>query len=371
METELHPVRMRIYRVGIAMRKFEHAAAARNKSESIVVSVEWSNGRVGWGQTLPRPYVTGETLETVEADLQELIWPEVRKGQAGDSDRLAELAGGRCINAAVAAWDIAHFDATQSAGGNNARIASRVSGVLGSADPKKTARKLRMMRWFGLRDFKLKLGFSEEVDAENLQVVYQQIGKAVSKGKCSLRVDANGGWDRQQTIVKAQEMQEYGVCVIEQPVFCSASELADLAMECEVPLMADESLLTPADAEALAVAGARVWWNIRISKNGGITRAALLAKRAYDKGIPFVFGCMVGESSILSAAQRRLLQVAPKPRFVEGNYGRFLLADDVTCGKSLRFGYGGRLKGVPGNGLGICVSQDKIDQYGELIAELT
>ena len=61
----LQPIQLDIYRTAIPMRSFEHAAASRSLAEAIVVRVSFSDGRCGWGETLPRPYVTGETLETV------------------------------------------------------------------------------------------------------------------------------------------------------------------------------------------------------------------------------------------------------------------------------------------------------------------
>ncbi|HHH76356.1 MAG TPA: hypothetical protein ENL03_04960, partial [Phycisphaerae bacterium] len=126
------------------------------------------------------------------------------------------------------------------------------------------------------------------------------------------------------------------------PVKCSAGELVDLAGRCELPLMADESLLTIADAKILLDRPGRIWWNVRISTNGGLRRALALENLASENGVRFTIGCMVGESGILSSAQRLLLQVGPVPEFVEGNYGKFLLSDDLFTGR-FRMGLGGRL----------------------------
>ncbi|MCJ7543334.1 MAG: hypothetical protein MUP47_02020 [Phycisphaerae bacterium] len=379
-----------VYRTAIPMRGFEHAAARREVAEAVVVRLELSDGpsprlrsgpRVGWGETHPRAYVTGETIDTVLADLREVIWPallgaELRPGELPEVP--AADATGRCINAAACAVELAAADAlmgqedwTRLAEGaqGGRHLSVRVSGVIGSAAPAKTARQLRWMRWFGLRDFKLKLGFSDEVDRANLAAVHRQIGKALARGKCTLRVDVNGAWSADQTPQRVAELKPWGVCAVEQPVFCSAGELAALAERCELPLIADESLLTEADAQALLAAGEKVWWNVRLSKNGGLARSLALAELAAQCGVPLVVGCMVGESSILSAAQRRLLELASPPRFVEGNYGRFLLRDDLVR-RSLRFGYGGRLKALRGAGLGVKVDGSKLARLGVLVASL-
>jgi len=361
--TDTVPTGMRIYRTSIPMGRFEHAAAVRARAEAIVVCASWPDGRTGWGETLPRDYVTGETLDSVVEDLRTRIFPAMQQG-----DPLPRLdRDARCMSAAVCALDVAAYDALTD-NPQTGVIVPRVSGVLGSADPSKTARKLRHMRLFGLRDFKLKLGFDAEIDKENLAVVSRKLASGIRAGKLTLRVDVNGGWSAEETPQRIDELVALGVCVVEQPTYCPADQLVELAHKCSLPLMADESLITGDDAETLLQAGEKIWWNIRISKNGGITAASRLAARAFQSGVPFVAGCMVGESSILSAAQRRfLVGTGGAARFVEGNYGRFLLADDLTA-KSLRFGYGGKLKSIAGPGLGVRVDEGKLDRYAQLVS---
>jgi len=345
----VRPVKLDIFRADVPIRSFEHAAARRTRAQGIVVRASFSDGSQGWGETLPRDYVTGESLDSVISDLSERLWPVAREIALSD-DATAESLGAldeaapedRCINAARCAMELAMLWRTF---GNPPRrpIRARVSGVLGSTDPAKTARRLRLMRLYGLRDFKLKLGFGDEIDTENLRVVHGRLDRAIRRGRATLRVDVNGGWDADTTPQRVADLRPFGVCVVEHPVFCPAADLANLARRCSLPLMADESLLTFHDAEALLEAGDRVWWNVRISKNGGMRPSMRLADLAARRGVPFTLGCMVGETSILSAFQRLMLQTGPTPRFVEGNYGRFLLADDLVK-RPLRFGYGGRLR---------------------------
>src|SRR5262249_49413012 len=105
-----------------------------------------------------------------------------------------------------------------------------------------------------------------------------------------------------------------------------------------IGLMADESLVTAADAETLLRHRAAAWFNIRISKNGGLLPAMRLAATAQKHGIRIQLGCMVGETSILSAAGLWFLHMVPNVRFAEGCYGKFLLRGDVAS-RTLRFGW--------------------------------
>lgn len=364
------PIRLDVYRTAIPMRTFEHAAGPRDLAEAIVVRLELADGRQGWGETLPRDYVTGETTDSVVADIEGALWGRY---VADPLAPLPEKIGDRVINAAACALELAHLDAT---GGLNdllpgrVPIVARVSGVLGSADPARTAKHLRLMRWFGLRDFKLKLGFGDDPDAANLRAVTRQIAEGLAAGRYTLRVDVNGGWDLDSTPDRIARLRSCGICVVEQPVFCPPEQFVELSRRCELPLMADESLLTESDARTLLPTPQRVWWNIRISKNGGLMRSVALSHLGREHGVPFTVGCMVGESSILSAAQRRLLQLSPGVRFVEGNYGKFLLRDDLTV-KSLRFGYGGVVRPLKGAGPGVRVDPHRVARYGELLRTLT
>jgi L-alanine-DL-glutamate epimerase-like enolase superfamily enzyme len=372
------------------MRGFDHAAASRSVSESILVKLTYDDGFIGWGETLPRKYVTGETLETVPEDIEKNIWPACLKDNllspTPKSKPIPAKAGRRCLNAAACAVDLAGLrrmfhdlheipPALMQQLAHRARlrtyIDAKVTGVLGSKDPAKTARRFRLMRWFGLTDFKLKLGLGDDVDAENLRLVHKKLHKAIRGGRATLRVDVNGAWDEETTPNRIDGLREYDVCAVEQPVYCTPSKLVKLAARCSLPIIADETLLTERNAKTLLTAGDNIWWNLRLSKNGGLLPTLKLMNQAAQNHVPFVLGCMVGESSILSAAQRRLLQLGPVPKFVEGNYGRFLLSGDLLAGwKSLTFGYAGHLRTLKDDGLGIKVSDEKIAKYAQHLKTL-
>ena len=73
-------------------------------------------------------------------------------------------------------------------------------------------------------------------------------------------------------------------------------------------------------------------------------------------------GCMVGETSILSAAGRRFLECVPGGTFAEGSYGRFLLTGDVV-GRPVQFGCGGKAQSLGGFGWGIEVREERLREY--------
>ncbi len=53
-QMSVKPIRLDLYRTAIPMRGFQHAAASRDVSEAVLVRVEFADGSMGWGETLPR-----------------------------------------------------------------------------------------------------------------------------------------------------------------------------------------------------------------------------------------------------------------------------------------------------------------------------
>ena len=62
------------FRVNIPFKRaFKHSLKSRGNSESIFVKVTLDNGVVGFGESLPRSYVTGNTQSVVFAQLKKFL----------------------------------------------------------------------------------------------------------------------------------------------------------------------------------------------------------------------------------------------------------------------------------------------------------
>jgi muconate cycloisomerase len=371
------PKSLEVWTYQIPMRvRFEHARAGRSMSTGILVRLELADGSVGWGEGIPRDYVTGETIETaVEV---------IRKTYAARLTTDAPLAAppiedhGIVHNAAWCACELAYLDAMGNAGGVRVadmlakqvglkprRLLRRVSAIISAGPLYKVRRMLRMMRLLAFRDYKLKVGADAAQDEANLAECYRQIGRGLRRKRGptrrTLRVDANGAWDLEEAVRRAPLLAKYGVLAVEQPLAKgNEAALAELRRRTSVPIMLDESLLTVGQAESLVRGGQVDFFNIRVSKNGGLVQSLRLAQLADRTGVDFQLGCMVGETGILTAAGRIFLELCGrKVRFAEGSYGRFLLRSDVTR-ERLSFGYGGFVGAMAGPGLGVHVQPHKV-----------
>ena len=66
--------RFEILTVDIPMRmSVRHSLAERHRARNIILRAQGDTGVSGWGESCPRPYVTGETIESVKKDLAESL----------------------------------------------------------------------------------------------------------------------------------------------------------------------------------------------------------------------------------------------------------------------------------------------------------
>ncbi|MBI4719063.1 MAG: hypothetical protein HY763_14755 [Planctomycetes bacterium] len=377
---------IRLYPLRIPLRqRVVHAAAERHVAEPVVVAVELGNGVTGYGETLPRPYVTGESVEGVL---------ELGSGPLGAAllsfhppsfpDALEAIealpwrdAEGRCFPAARCALELALLDAALRSfrrgmddvvrwmglpgfGGPGSLGRIRFSGVLAAAGAEAALRQLRLMYWGGLRHFKLKVG--EPGDHDRLGRAAAYLRRAIEHRGATLRVDANGAWSKDQAIDWLAVSGDLPIAALEQPLPRGAEDQLPVIRDLFAgPIMHDESLITEEDARRLIELGVADFFNIRISKCGGLLPSLRLAALARRENVGIQLGCMVGETSILSAAAVRFLQVCPGVRWAEGCFGSYLLSSDVVA-RGLRFGYAGRPPRLPDSGSGIEVDAQRLEQ---------
>lgn len=386
MPTPLRIRQLEVLPLAVPMRlKFEHAAASRSVADPVVVQAMGATPYahfVGWGETLARAYVSGETPTTVLRDIRELFVPllsDFRPTNWAEAlefiDALPTMDGDRIVTAARAAIELALLDLSgrvfqrrvseiagwMGLGGFGApgcvANASYSGVVVGKSKPK-LQWLLRVQRWYGLRDFKIKVATPGW--EERLEWTYRILRPALEGGRATLRADANGAWTYDEATEHIPTLKLYGVSALEQPLSDQHDhELPRLRKDAPIDLIADESMVTVDDARRLIDAGAVRVLNIRLAKNGGIMPALRLAKLALQNGLDVQLGCLVGETSILSSAGIAFLECCPSARFVEGAFGRFLLRADAVR-RPIRFAQGGRIRPRPGFGLGIDVEESLV-----------
>jgi muconate cycloisomerase len=119
-----------------------------------------------------------------------------------------------------------------------------------------------------------------------------------------LRIDLNMSCRTAKEALRAiRRLEPFNILSVEQPL--PADDLAGMAFlrtACEVPIMADESVWTPADAWRVVQAGAADIVNIYVSEAGGITPAKQIGDLCALAGVSVVVGSMPELSVGASAA---------------------------------------------------------------------
>jgi muconate cycloisomerase len=333
--------RIELVRVRIPFRgEFRHALHERRRSDAVIVLARDAAGGSGLGEILPRPYLTGETVESVlaaPADGPLAGW--AGRSFAGLAELEAALGeglarAGRRL-AAFAGLEVALLDLAGRVWGG---AAGDVLGpprhdlppagqVVGFEVPTSRLRKhCALLRLTGNRHVKVKVGLPD--DLERLEIVCAALGR-----ETRLRVDANGAWQADEAVRRVAAMARLPLASVEQPV--AADDLDGMRRvreETGVPVMADESLCSLDDAERLLEARAVDIFNIRLGKCGGMLASRRLVQLARRHGLECHLGTLVGETGILSAAAEQFAIRVGGFAYLEGRgqTERLLEGDIVT-----------------------------------------
>jgi muconate cycloisomerase len=344
----------------------KHNLAERSYTENLVVEVITDAGVVGFGEGIPREYVTGETVETSLGFLQDYLIPRLDGLLLSGPADLAETLTGLATferrtqaPAACCALELAILDAAGKSWGRS------LADLLGGAEhPLLYSAIVPMMNGFSFERFlsrirdlnmsQVKIKVGTQRDLESIALTRQILGE-----KVDLRVDANGAWSAEEAVRRIKAMMAYDISAVEQPVAKTDTQgLKQVAERVPIPVIADESLCGEQDANYLATNGACQVFNLRLSKCGGIFSTARIYDIAQRRGITAQLGCQVGETGILSAAGRHFAS-RRKLLYLEGSYSNYLLEQDIVD-EALDFGPGGIAQPLAGFGLGVKVNQDTL-----------
>ena len=115
--------KLTLYKVAVPLKRvIRHASFERSESENLVVKVTLEDGTAGFGEGVPRSYVTGETVESTFTDLESGDWARFVGRPSSFPDVIANLDGltlpriesdprGMTGNAARCALEMAILDA--------------------------------------------------------------------------------------------------------------------------------------------------------------------------------------------------------------------------------------------------------------------
>jgi len=349
-------------------RPFSHNLATHQEARPQVVRLTLSDGVQGYGEAQPRPYLTGETLESVNdalvGPLGEWVMQHPMEGLEGAVERLSSAEARQLKEhqpAAFCGLELALLDAMgRSANRSVVEVLGHVQrrqlpydgAVISFLPSTVLGLYLRQVRQQGKKLIKLKVG--REDDVERLTAVRRALGPDVA-----VMLDANGAWSPDEAIRQILRMEPLGLAAVEQPVARDDIEgMARVRRAVRTPLMADESLCTDADARRLLEAGACELWNLRVGKCGGLLATQALLQLAEAQGIRCSLGVLVGETAILGRAGQLLAACAPELWTLERDTsGSMQAGSGIPLLPDLKSNHAEVENGLPGLGLRIDAEQ--------------
>lgn len=378
--------RLDLYHVAVPLRtKIAHASHERVASDNLIVRAMLDDGSIGYGEGVPRAYVTGESIASCFETLSEFDaarafgtprdWPEVvRSLEAMELPQNLSDTRGMAANAARCALELAILDACGRRLGfavgeairasrwaeslaTPAPRAVRYSGAITASTPRQERISAWKMRIYGFRDVKVKVAVPGQDDTTRLGAFRMILG-----GRRDIRLDANEGWRAEELVERVEPLRRFGPTALEQPLsHAEVARLRELRPRLGVPVMLDESLCGWPDGTRAVNEGLCDLFNVRLSKCGGLLPSLRLIDLARRSGLGAQLGCHPGETGILSAAGRHLAANVEGLRYVEGSYDRHVLAENVML-EDVTFGYGGRARPLGGPGLGITVDPERLER---------
>lgn len=336
----------------------------------LLVFVRTAGGLTGVGEgVVPGgPWWGGESVETMQPVIERYMAPILLGREVSD------LAGiGRDIGDVVAgnlhakaAVEVALHDAwARSLGvpvhtllGGPVRRSIPVTWALG-ADPAPVVveEALGKLDAGTHRTFKLKMGAEEPAaDVDRVLAITEKLA-----GAAGVRVDVNARWDRLTTLAQLPRLAEAGIELVEQPVPGTEIEaLAEITRTRQIPVMADESLRTPADALRLARLGAADVFSLKTTKSGGLRATKAIAEVAAAAGIPCHAGTSI-ETGVGTAASLHLACAAPAVTWGSELFGPLLMREEILA-TPLCYA-DGELRLPDGPGLGVELDPDAVRAF--------
>jgi L-alanine-DL-glutamate epimerase-like enolase superfamily enzyme len=277
---------------------FVVATGTRTVAENVFLRVTLTNGTQGYGEAAPFPEVGGETRESCLTALRQLCKAILGRSAAGYKETgrlLSEQAlthpAARCgletavIDAYCHALNIPMWKLW---GGTDVR-ARETDITIPIADLDKTVALARGWYTKGFRLFKMKVGNDAENDIRRLEAVHRALPDISFIG------DGNQGFSRQDCLKFAQGVKRFGgtMVLLEQPVVRDdLDSMAAIRRETGIPVAADESVRSLADAHKVVARAAADYINIKIMKTG-VAEAVEIASFTITSGLKLMIGGMV------------------------------------------------------------------------------
>lgn len=360
---EAFPIR---YPVRGRFKFFEDPAGGPGTRPAVVVKITADNGVIGWGQSVPIPRWSYETIESVTTTLRRYLGPVLLGLDPFDFDGLhavmnqaiaPSFSTGQPICKAgldLALHDLAGKLRRQSVAQTWKRPAGQSILLSWTLNPK-TLEEVEPLiaegRAQGYENFNVKVAPDLKFDL----ALCRMVKKLVPNG--FLWADANGGYDEATALQAAPKLADIGVPVLEQPL--PSNRLGGyrrLKQQGALPIIMDEGVVSSVELEEFIGLGLLDGVAMKPARCGGLTEARRQIEMLLDRGLMFLGSGLTDPD--LSLAASLILYGAYDLKYPAALNGPQFLTGSIL--KSPMQPRQGRLEVPTAPGLGVEVDEEKL-----------
>jgi L-alanine-DL-glutamate epimerase-like enolase superfamily enzyme len=341
---------------------------------AVLIKITADGGAIGWGQSIPSPLWSYETLETATIVLRDYLGPALTgrdpldiDGAHGAMDLALAPGFSTAMPIARSGLDMALHDlAGKLKGRSLSQMWNRPRGGPLTLSWTVNARTLNEAENVidagykrGYSNFNIKVAPDPEFDVGLARLVRKRAPDGF------LWADANGGYDPVTALAVAPKLADAGVDVLEAPLKPNRiSGYQALKKQAALPILMDEGVVSPVELSEFIRLGMLDGVAMKPSRCGGLLPAKKQIEIILDAGLVWL-GSGLTDPDISMAAALALYGAFGLSKPVALNGPQFLTADVLT--KPLTIANG--IVAVPsGPGLGIEVDEGKV---AELMEETT
>jgi L-alanine-DL-glutamate epimerase-like enolase superfamily enzyme len=277
---------------------FEGPKGRPSGRAAVLIKITADNGVVGWGQSVPVPKWSYETLETVYSTITQYLAPELIGVDPCDTKAIQSLMKGAIAPSfstgqpiCKAGVDIALCDLCAKL--NNQNVAKNwnrkgrdkitLSWTLNPRTLDEIPTLIEQGKARGYKNFNVKISPDPKFDLELCRIVKRLVPDGF------LWADANGGYDETTALEIAPKLADIGVSVFEQPI--AANRLTGyqrLKKQGALPIIMDEGIVSSVELEEFIKFDLLDGVAMKPARCGGITEARHQIEIIQNAGLMFL-----------------------------------------------------------------------------------
>lgn len=325
--------------------------------DTVVVKITDEAGNIGWGQSVPSPTWSYETIETVRTTIDQHLAPALIGLHVSDTDAIwramnrtiaPSFSTGQPICKAgidLALWDLVNPAATAPrrdvtlSWTIDARTLDEVNATIAEAHTR------------GYHHFNVKVGSDANFDVAMCREIRRLAPDAF------VWVDANGGYDLDTALAVAPKFADVGIAAFEQPL--PANRLTGfrrLREQRALPILMDEPIVSLADLQEFHALGLLDGVAMKVARCGGLTEARRIVEYMQQHGLLF-FASGLTDPDLSLAASLLLFSTHGLERPAALNAPQFLTGSILQTPIKIR---GDQAEVPVGRGLGVAVNVEAL-----------